>query len=78
MAAMDAVLARGAVLSVAHHADGGGVVTFYPTPDLDDAVVILSEDGFMETTDEGVSGTAAASTMDGALLGDLTFSAACP
>ncbi|MFC5384427.1 hypothetical protein ACFPLB_00410 [Aquamicrobium segne] len=78
LAAMEAVLARGAVLSLAHHADGGDVVTFFPSQDMENTVAILSEDGFLEMTDEGISGTTAASTMDGAPLGDFVLSAACP
>lgn len=78
LAAMEAVLARGAVLSLAHHADGGDVVTFFPSQDMNNAVAILSEDGFLEMTDGGISGTTAASTMDGAPLGDFVLSAVCP
>jgi len=78
LAAMEAVLARGAVLSLAHHADGGDVVTFFPSQDMENAVAILSEDGFLEMTDGGISGTTAASTMDGGPLGDFVLSAACP
>ena len=78
LAAMEAVLAGGPVLSLAHHADGGDVVTFLPSQDMENAVAILSVDGFLEMTDVGISGTTAASTMDGAPLGDFILSAACP
>ena len=78
LAAMEAVLARGAVLSLAHHADGGDVVTFFPSHDMENVVAILSEGGFLEMTDGGISGTTVASTMDGAPLGDFVLSAACP
>ena len=75
---MDAMLAWGAVLSLAQHADGGDVVTFFPSQDMENVIAILSEDGFLEMTDGGISGTTAASTMEGAPLGDFVLSAACP
>lgn len=76
--AVNAVLARGAVLSLAHYVDGEDVLTFFPTPDWDDAVIVYSEDGFLSVTDHSVAGTVAASTLGGSPLGDLTLSAACP
>ena len=76
--AVNAVLARGALLSVGHYADGEDVLTFFPTPNLDDAVIVYSEGGFLEVTDHSVAGTVAASKTDGTLLGDITLSAACP
>jgi len=76
--AVNAVLARGALLSVGHYADGEDVVTFFPTPNLDDAVIVYSKDGLLDVTDHSVAGTVAASTMGGTPLGDLTLSAACP
>lgn len=78
LTAMEAVLARGPVLSLAHHADGGDVVTFFPSQDMETAVAILAEDGFLEMTDDGISGTTAAITMDGVPLGDFVLSADCP
>lgn len=76
--AVNAALARGALLSVGHYADGEDVLTFFPTPNLDDAVIVLSGGGFLDVTDHSVAGTVAASTMGGTPLGDLTLSAACP
>lgn len=76
--AVNAVLARGALLSVGHYTDGEDVLTFFPTPNLDDAVIVLSEGGFLDVTDHGFAGIVAASTTDGTPLGDLTLSAACP
>lgn len=76
--AVNAVLARGALLSVGHYADGEDVLTFFPTPNLDDAVIVYSEDGLLDVTDRGVTGVAAASTTGGTPLGDITLSAACP
>ena len=76
--AVNAVLARGALLSVGHYADGEDVVTFFPTPNLEDAVILYSKDGLLDVTDHSVAGTVAASTMGGTPLGDLTLSAACP
>ncbi|MBW7862578.1 MAG: hypothetical protein H3C33_15955 [Rhodocyclaceae bacterium] len=76
--AVNAALARGALLSVGHYADGEDVVTFFPTPNLDDAVIVYSKDGFLDVTGHGVTGIVAASRMDGTPLGDLALSAACP
>ena len=76
--AVKAVLARGPILSLAHYADGEDVVTFFPTPNLDDTVIVYSEDGLLDVTDHSFAGTVAASTMGGTPLGDLTLSAACP
>lgn len=76
--AVNAVLARGALLSIGHYADGEDVLTFFPTPNLDDAVIVYSEDGLLDVTDHGFAGTMAASTVGGTPLGDLTLSAACP
>lgn len=76
--AINAVLARGALLSVGHYADGEDVLTFFPTPNLDDAVIVYSEDGLLDVADRGVTGVAAASTTGGTPLGDITVSAACP
>ena len=75
---VNAVLAQGAVLSLAHYSDGEDVVTFLSTPDWDDAIIAYSEDGFLSVTDHSVAGTVAASTLGGTPLGDLTLSAVCP
>lgn len=76
--AVNAALARGAFLSVGHYADGADVLTFFPSPNLDDAVIVHSEGGFLDVTGHGVTGIVAASRMDGTPLGDLALSAACP
>ena len=57
--AVNAVLARGALLSLAHYADGEDVLTFFPTPNLDDAVIVYSEDGLLDVADHGFAGTMA-------------------
>jgi len=76
--AVNAVLARGPILNLAHYADGEDVITFFPTPNLDDTVIVYSEDGLLDVTDHSFAGTVAASTMGGTPLGDFTLSATCP
>ena len=66
------------MLSPVYYAVGEDVITFVPTPDWDDVVIVYSEDGLLEVTDHGVGGTVAGSTKQGTLLGDLTLQRLAP
>lgn len=78
LAAMAPVLERGSVLSVVRLADGNDMLTFYPTPAIDDAVVIIEPAGFLTLSGQTVTGTATVTDTAGDPRGPLSFEARCP
>jgi hypothetical protein len=78
LAAMAPVLERGSVLSVMRLADGSDVLSFYPTPAIDEAVLIIDPAGFFTLSGQAATGTATATDAAGNPRGPLSFEAHCP
>jgi hypothetical protein len=78
LAAMAPVLERGSVLSVMRLAHGSDMLSFYPTPAIDEAVLIIDPAEFFTLSGRAAKGTATATDAAGNPRGPLSFEAHCP